>query len=416
MPLESERRGAASFAPLCLAIFVGTMGYSMTIPIFTLLVLTPSPGYESYFAALGWSSVVVLGVLLAMYPIGQFMGSSIIGALSDRFGRKPILLLSSTSALLCYLAIAIALWAKNPWLLFGTLFLAGLSESNIAIVQSVVSDVCTDDARERWFGWTYLSGSLAFIVGPLVGGVLSTPAVVPWFGYWTPFLFVCLLLITVICWIALGFTETLSRRKPQTGTYLSVLFNLRKVVTARRLRWIYAHNFLAYVAIFGFFRVFPMYAVSEFHTSLMGLSFYIFYLSLPIVFVNLWFIVPLSRRFSAASLASASSIAIGLSVIVLILPRTALGFWFTLPLVGLSIAICMTFCAVLVSDRASANDQGSALGNNQSLQFGAEALSSVAGGALATITIVLPLWIVAAICILAGGILLARKNTGSINP
>ena len=76
---------------------------------------------------------LVLGLLLALYPLGQFLGSPVLGALSDRHGRRPILIASLSSTTILYVGIATALVVQNLPLLMATCFLAGLSESNIVL-------------------------------------------------------------------------------------------------------------------------------------------------------------------------------------------------------------------------------------------------------------------------------------------
>lgn len=121
---------------------------------------------------------LVLGLLLALYPLGQFLGSSVIGALSDRFGRRPILMGSLVATTVFYLGIATALSIQSLPLLLVACFLAGLSESNIVLAQSAVADTADRADRNRLFGYVYLSASLAYVVGPLGGGQLADHALV----------------------------------------------------------------------------------------------------------------------------------------------------------------------------------------------------------------------------------------------
>lgn len=133
--------------PLYLVVFTGFVGYSLMITVFTPLLLDDQGGLLPESASPS-ERTLVLGALLALYPLAQFVGSPILGALSDRFGRRPALLRS---------------------------LLAGLSEANIAIAQSAIADVAAAAERSRLFGYVYLSSSLAYVVGPLAGGKLADP-------------------------------------------------------------------------------------------------------------------------------------------------------------------------------------------------------------------------------------------------
>ena len=163
------------------------------IATFTPMILRNDNGMLPAGSSLTQRSLV-LGLLLALYPLGQFLGSPVLGALSDRHGRRPILIASLSSTTILYVGIATALGVQNLPLLMATCFLAGLSESNIVLAQSAIADTASRDDRNRLFGYIYLSASLAYVVGPLGGGQLADHSLVSWFSYATPYWTVTILL------------------------------------------------------------------------------------------------------------------------------------------------------------------------------------------------------------------------------
>ncbi|HZO76948.1 MAG TPA: MFS transporter, partial [Solirubrobacteraceae bacterium] len=243
--------------PVYLVVFVGFLGYSLMIAVFTPMMLRNDNGMLPASSSTAQRSVI-LGVLLALYPLGQFIGSPILGALSDRYGRRRILIVSLGATTALYAAIASALAIQSLALLMVASFLAGLSEANVVIAQGAIADAASREDRERLFGYIYLSASLAYVVGPLGGGKLADRSLASWFGYQTPYWAVAILLLVVLVAITLWFKET-SRQTGEQSGYLEAFTNLRRVVTDRRLRGLYWINFVLYLAIFGFFRVYPMY-------------------------------------------------------------------------------------------------------------------------------------------------------------
>src|SRR3712207_5300992 len=104
--------GIRKLLPLYVVVFVGFLGYSLLIAVFTPMILRNDNGMLAASSSTAQRSVV-LGVLLALYPLGQFLGSPVMGSLSDRFGRRPVLVASLTATTVLYGGIAAALAIKS---------------------------------------------------------------------------------------------------------------------------------------------------------------------------------------------------------------------------------------------------------------------------------------------------------------
>ena len=178
-------------------------------------------------------------------------------------------------------------------------------------------------------------------------------------------------------------------------------------MTDRRLRPLYLVNFVLYLAIFGFFRVYPMYLVDEFHMG-VGQSLRVRRLRRrPDRVANVWLVGALSRHARPRTIVMYSALAMGVLMAIIVIPKSTAALWFTLGATALALAICLPSCAAMLSLAASDEEQGRAMGNNQSMQVGAESLSGLAGGVLAAIMITLPLLVFAGAAV-AGSLLLAN--------
>lgn len=393
------------FFPLYLVIFIGFFGYSMTLPIFTEMVMNGSPNLTP------GGRTSLLGFLLTLYPLGQFFGSPILGALSDRYGRKRLLLCSLLLSGCFYIGIALSLTFNLLPLLLITLFLAGLSEGNIALAQSSISDSVSGEERRSAFGLVYAVACLAYVAGPLVSGLLSSPTLVSWFSYDTPFWVVVLFLMVSLIGVARRMADDSISRETPPAPLFDAFTSLGTLFTEAKLRPYYLINFLIYMAIYGFFRAFPMYAVDRFDTGMVELSLLIAYISVPLFIANTLVIPWIPKRWNSLLLAAVTAFLMALSLILIPLPKEASRFWVTLFPATFFLAICQTEIASVISSRASSEEVGRVMGNNQSLQVGAEALSASLAGFVAAIAINAPFYLFAAMGAAGGALLLRlRRN------
>lgn len=138
-------------------VFMDLVGFGMVIPLLPL--------YAQQFAPPPW----VFGLLLASYSAMQFVFSPILGALSDRWGRRPVLLVSLTGSAVGYLLFGLA---DSLTMLFVSRLVAGVAGGNVATAQAVIADVTTPEERARGMGLIGAAFGLGFIAGPALAGLL----------------------------------------------------------------------------------------------------------------------------------------------------------------------------------------------------------------------------------------------------
>lgn len=390
--------------PVYAVIFVGFLGYSLMITVFTPMIMHADSDFVSKSMPTG-TRTIILGVLLALYPLGQLVSAPAIGTLSDRFGRKPVLLVTLVVAVAVYFLLATALEYQNITLLMLACLLGGLSEGNVTIGQSAIADLTTPAERGRFFGYVFVVISFAYVVGPLLGGQLADPSLVSWFDDATPFWCVFGLLTVTVLWIVFGFAETRVAKEPSKIRLFDAATNLLNVVTDQRLRMLYLINFCLYLAVFGFFRSYPMYLVDEFGMDVTMLSDFVAWVAVPVIIVNLFAIGWLMNRFAIPSLMFWSAVLFAVAMVVVVIPSSANALWLTLPFAGLFLAVCLPTCSAVLSLAVGEDEQGRVLGNNQSLQFGAESFSGLVAGFLAAALVPLPLIVLAAVALIGAGLL-----------
>ena len=207
-------------ATIFTTVFIDLLGFGILIPVFPLLI---NPGSPFRVTPAGWSpreSLIMLGWLQATYPLFTFLAAPILGQLSDRFGRRPVLAFSVFGTAIGYVLFAVGLLTKNIPLLFAARALDGATGGNLAVAQAAIGDISTNENRAKNFGLLGAAFGLGFIIGPYLGGRLSVPHTsfyglfdTPgWFSATTPFWFAAGLAGVNTLFILARFPETIRRR------------------------------------------------------------------------------------------------------------------------------------------------------------------------------------------------------------
>ncbi len=389
--------------PYALVVFLGYVGFSLPLPVLPELFLDSERSILGPAVSIQMKTFL-LGVVLAAYPAGQLIGAPLLGWLSDRFGRKRVILISLLSTAMGYGWTALATDFKSVIGMFLALFVCGFSEGNTALAQAVIGDLAPKQEKAVHFGWINLFTCMAFIVGPLMGGWLADPHNSSFFTFATPFWAgaILSLLGALVIWKYAEETKVQRASIPFKES-LPILWK------NPLLKTYYKANFLIYFGIYSFFNCLAIYLQRNFDFSTTYLAYVMAYDSFFFAIGLLALVSLLSKRFGAEKLTRVFAIIFGLLLIVLIVPNQPSGLIYTIPPIGMALAVLMTHAAVMVSNGAEDHLQGQALGVLQSVQVFAGMWVGVIGGILAGWIPQLPLIAGAAFAVL-GGIYLRRKK------
>ena len=145
-------------AILFFIVFIDLLGFGIIIP--------QLPFYGVHFGA----SPTAVTLLMSCYSLAQFFMSPVLGRLSDRIGRRPVLLVSMICSCLAYLWLG---FASALWMLFAARLLAGAGAGNISAAQAYITDVTSSEARAKGMGMIGVAFGLGFTIGPWLGGVVA---------------------------------------------------------------------------------------------------------------------------------------------------------------------------------------------------------------------------------------------------
>jgi DHA1 family tetracycline resistance protein-like MFS transporter len=155
LPAE-EKLDYRKILPVFIIVLIDLLGLTIIIPLLPL--------YATSFGA----NALLIGTLGATYPIFQFIGAPLLGRLSDRFGRRPILIISQIGTFTGFIILG---FANALWLLFLSRMIDGLSGANLATAQAVITDSTTEKTRTQGLGLIGAAFGLGFIVGPIIAFV-----------------------------------------------------------------------------------------------------------------------------------------------------------------------------------------------------------------------------------------------------
>jgi DHA1 family tetracycline resistance protein-like MFS transporter len=362
----SERgAGRSPLALVFLTVFLDLVGFGIVIPLLPL--------YAQRFGA----GPVAVTWLVAVYSLMQFFFAPWWGRVSDRVGRRPILLLGLFGSAVSYLAFGLA---GSLVVLFAARILAGVMSAHIGVAQAYVADVTPPEKRARGMGLIGAAFGLGFIFGPAIGGVLAR------YGAAVPFLgaaaltaangVLAVFLLPESLPVGLRGTPEASVR-PGLATRLQVLFGRN---TDGRLRALYATSFLVTTAFAAVEATLSLWTDRRWHFTPAQVAFFFAYLGVVAVAAQGLLVHRLVKRYGerrtallGLALLSASLVAIPLA------PSTAL-----LAVAGALFALgqgaVIPAVSSLISRQGGPAEQGRLLGASQSLSALGRVLGPAWGG------------------------------------
>lgn len=156
----APRRAAMPF--IMLTVLIDMVSIGLIVPVLPLMVgeFTPSASEQSYW----------FGVVAFSFGLANFFASPVLGALSDRYGRRPVLLLGFSGLALSFIGTGLA---TALWVLIAVRLVSGALQSNVAVANAYVADITPPQERARRFGLIGAMFGLGFILGPVTGGLLG---------------------------------------------------------------------------------------------------------------------------------------------------------------------------------------------------------------------------------------------------
>ena len=357
-----------------------------------------------FYAAEYGASATTLGFLLASYAAAQFVFAPVWGRLSDRVGRRRVLIFTVSGTALSLLALGLA---DSLLGLFLARMLAGAFAANVSVASAYISDVTEDDERTRWMGMLGASFGIGFVLGPALGGLLAP------LGYSVP-------ILTAAGLAALNAVHAIfSLRDPPRQRRKVETVSRRAVLRDPRVRLLCFANLLFALAVTQLETLFPFLVRDRFGYGVFEVAFILVGMAVLMGGIQGGGMKALSRRYPERSLVMTGTLLLAAGFVALPL-APSLGLLLTaLATLAVGRAISQPSLMSLTSLAADPSRTGAVMGAFQSAASLARMIGPVAAGLLYDRLQAAPFWLAAALLVAVAGLargFSARDEAGPAPP
>lgn len=373
--------------PVFLTYFIDNFGLAIIYPIFTPLFLRPH--FELFSADVSTlHKTILLGLLIATFPIAQFFGAPLIGGMSDRVGRKKVFLITILGVSIGYLLTGIGISLKSLSCLWIGRGCTGLFAANLTLCLATIADISyTDNERSKYFGWISAVGGVSFTLAILIGGIFSNPALGFFFSPGLPFFITAVL--SILNWFVMYHFFQESHFTPsQNKLSLTKGFgHLSEIMQKKDIRFIYLVYFLFAICWVTSMQFLSTVILQNFKTvTINGISFAFIAISVIWAFVNFTINPFLCKYIKPLMIWFFSLLFLGLALLLTFPPEhTFIGFLSFFLGGAFFAALAWTNGLATISLHADPSMQGKVLGINQSVSAVASMIGPIIGGIVAGI-------------------------------
>ncbi len=339
-----------------LVAFVDLMGFGIILPLLPF-----------YAETLGASTVMV-GLLLVIYAAAQFVGAPILGALSDRLGRRPLLLVSQAGTVLGFVMLAMA--SALPMLFLARL-VGGLMAGNITVAQAYISDVTEEQDRAKGLALIGAAFGLGFILGPVIGGLLAE------FGFQVPAIAASGVASLAFLLTLLVVPEPPQRRGTSHGRPIDLLRTIIAVGQRPSLRPLFQTGFLSALALICFQSTFALYCERRYGFGPRETGLLLAYVGVITVILQVGFTGRLVQRFGEERLVLTGTVLLYLALVITAIAVTWPLLLLSLLFVALGSGLITPSLQSLLTRHSGAQERGQVLGVFTSLDSLARILAPI---------------------------------------
>jgi DHA1 family tetracycline resistance protein-like MFS transporter len=313
-------------------------------------------------------------LLLASYAAAQLIGAPLLGRASDRLGRKPILIISIFGTFLSFLIFG---FATSLLVLFVSRILQGLTGGNLSVAQAYITDITDAKSRNRGLGMIGAAFGLGFIIGPALGGLLSS------ISYSVPAFVASALSFINLVLIAFWLPESLTSEKRAQLTQKKLAFSFSALFEALRHPWtgpLLITRFLYSLAFVILQSIFALFALKRFGMSVVATGFVLTYVGVVSVVTQAWLIGKLSQRFQDVILIQGGLILLAFGLLAWAFAPNILVLVLSITPVALAGGMLNTILPSALTKTVEPQEVGGILGLSTSIESSTRVIAPLLGG------------------------------------
>ncbi len=366
--------------PLFLVLVIDTMGMGIVFPILSPLFMEPSGGLLASTASMN-ERQFWYGAIMLSWSVFMFIGAPFLGDLSDRLGRRKILLLALGGTALGFGISALGIDLKNVWILMLGRLLAGFFAGSQPIAQAVIADISSKEDKVLNMSIIIFANCIGFVVGPIIGGYFADNKLVSMFSYSTPFYVAGALALINAVVLLYTLSETHIPVKTVKLNLARGLLVFIEAISNKRIRVLSIVLLLTELAWAIFFLYMPIYLVEQYHYNNLNIAHYMSYLGLLFAF-SLTVVIRIMVKFMRLeTLVISMMIILGIGVAPLTLFDEK-GIWLMTILITIPSGLAYSLMITICSNAVSPDEQGWIMGISSSMTAVGFAIGSAAAGSL----------------------------------
>ena len=408
--MSNEKNAKRLLLPVFVTVFIDMLGATIVLPVLAPLLLDFVHGVmpidvtgfsELQLANLKENRNIIYGLLIAIFPFAQFFGAPVLGAWADKIGRKKVLMLSLIGTFIGYVLFSVGVHYAFISLLFISRALDGFTGGNISIAFSAVSDVSKPEEKAKNFGLVSMAFGLGFIVGPFLGGVLSDEKICSFFSFETPFIMAAILCLVNIFLVKKYFFETLKEPSSKPFNILQGFHNIAKAFRSKSFRVLFIVTFLGIFGFSLFTQFLQIFFIEKFNYSVSDIGFFFAFVGIWIAITQGFLLGKIRKKLSEVKIVQYSIPCLAIILLLYIFPTESYFLFFLAPFVAIFQGLYRPNLQAIISNAASADEQGEILGINQSVQSLAMTIPPVIAGFIVSLNVHLPIIFAAVFTFLA---------------